>query len=159
MSVSKELDFDRISKYYQQIKKSGFFQDVSGKLWNDLGMDDVFTVVDRTTTKYGQQFLYRSLRLVRRGPLVDERAESKIQVYEINPGFESFVTRKLESLVKNDSYFLCKVFQREAPQNPWYFILFYILSGLSIVGLIASFFAQWMVFLTMLFITFNFIIH
>jgi ABC-type Na+ transport system ATPase subunit NatA len=156
---SYDLNFDRISKYYQQAKKAGFFQDISGKLWNDLGMDDIFSAVDITITKYGQQFLYRSLRLVKRGALVDQRLESTIQVIHDNPGFESFLNHKLEGLAKNDSYFLCSIFQKKTPQNPWYIILFYFMSGLSVIGVSASFFVQWMVFPTILVITFNFIIH
>ncbi len=58
MKKSVNLDFDRISKYYQQVAKSGFFQDVSAKLWNDLGMDEVFLRIDHTLTKYGEQYLY-----------------------------------------------------------------------------------------------------
>ncbi|MBJ7883139.1 hypothetical protein, partial [Gelidibacter salicanalis] len=90
MKKSVNLDFDRISKYYQQVSKSGFFQDVSVKLWNDLGMDEVFFKIDHTLTKYGEQFLYYSLRLVKKGPLVDESLESTIQLLDKNPGFKSF---------------------------------------------------------------------
>lgn len=159
MNKSVDLDFDRISKYYSQTAKSGFFQNISSKLWNDLGMNEVFHKIDHTLTKYGEQYLYSSLRLVKKGPLVDERLETTIEVFEKNPGFESFLTRKLESLAKNDSYFLCNVFQRETAKNPWFIILFYILSGLSVLSVVLSFFIQWMVFPTILVITCNFIIH
>jgi DNA mismatch repair ATPase MutS len=91
--------------------------------------------------------------------LLNEDLETIIQTFENNPGFESFVTRKLESLAKNDSYFLCNVFQRETPENPWYIILFYILSGLSVICVVFSFFMQWMVFPTILVVTCNFIVH
>ncbi|WP_439489203.1 MutS-related protein [Algoriphagus sp.] len=159
MKKSSDLDFDRISKYYNQTEKTGFFQNVSSKLWNDLGMDEVFLRIDHTLTKYGEQYLYSSLRLVKEGSLVDERLEATIHTFEKNPGFESFVTHKLESLAKNDSYFLCNVFQRETPQNPWFIFLFYILSGLSVIGVISSLFMQWMIFPTILVVTCNFFIH
>ncbi|MCE7054418.1 hypothetical protein LZF95_07025 [Algoriphagus sp. AGSA1] len=158
MKKSSDLDFDRISKYYNQTDKTGFFQNISSKLWNDLGMDEVFLRIDHTLTKYGEQYLYSSLRLVKEGDLLDERLESTIQTFENNPGFESFMTRKLESLSKNDSYFLCNVFQRETPQNPW-FMLFYILSALSVIGVISSLFMQWMILPAILVITCNFFIH
>ena len=159
MKKSVDLDFDRISKYYQQTDRSGFFQDVSDKLWNDLGLNVVFHRIDHTHTKYGEQFLYSSLRMLKQGPLVDESLESTIETLEKNPGFESFVRRKMESLAKNDSYFLCNVFQRKTPENPWYILIFYILSGLSVISLIASFFIHWMVFPAIVVITCNFIIH
>ncbi|WPR74081.1 MutS-related protein [Algoriphagus sp. NG3] len=159
MKKSSDLDFDRISKYYTQAKKIGFFQDISSKLWNDLGMDEVFLRIDHTLTKYGEQYLYSSLRLVKEGSLVDERLEATIQTFEKNPGFESSVRHKLESLAKNDSYFLCNVFQRETPKNPWYIILFYILSGLSVICVIFSFFMQWMILPAILVITCNFFVH
>jgi energy-coupling factor transporter ATP-binding protein EcfA2 len=159
MKKSPDLDFERISKYYQQVAKSGFFQDVSTKLWNDLGMDEVFLRIDHTLTKYGEQFLYYSLRLVKKGPLVDEGLESTIETFVKNPGFESFVMRKLESLAKNDSYFLCNVFQRETPKNPWYYYLMYILSGLSVISVVGAFFIQWMALPAIVVITCNFIIH
>jgi len=159
MKKSFELDFDRISKYYQNYNKTGFFQDVSAKLWNDLGMDEVFLRIDQTITKYGQQYLYSSIRLVKQGTLVDERLESTIQIIEKNPDFESFLTRKLEGLAKNDSYFLCNVFQKEIPKNPWYILLFYLLSAVSVIGVISTIFVQWVALPTILVITCNFIIH
>jgi len=159
MKKSVDLDFERISKYYSQTAKTGFFQDVSAKLWNDLGMDEVFLRIDHTLTKYGEQYLYSSLRLVKRGPVVDEGLESTIQVFYKNPGFESFLRQKLAVLAKNDSYFLCTIFQKETPKNPWYILLFYILSVLSISGVLGSFFMHWLVFPTIVVITCNFIIH
>lgn len=159
MKKSVDLDFDRISKYYQQSDRSRFFQDISSKLWNDLGMDEVFFKIDHTLTKYGEQYLYYSLRLVKQGPLVDKCLESTIQVFEKNPGFESFLKSKLEILAKNDSYFLCNVFQRETPKNPWYILLFYILSGISVISVVSAFFIQWMAFPAILVVTCNFIIH
>ncbi|SFU19505.1 MutS domain V [Algoriphagus locisalis] len=159
MKKSVDLDLDRISKYYNQTAKSGFFQDISSKLWNDLGMNEVFHKIDHTLTKYGEQYLYASLRFVKKGPLVDEGLESTIETFVKNPRFESFLNRKLESLAKNGSYFLCNVFQRETPENPWYIILFYILSGLSVICVIFSFFMQWMVFPAILVITCNFFVH
>ncbi|WP_339752893.1 MutS-related protein [Algoriphagus aquimarinus] len=159
MKKSDSLDFDRISKYYQQVSKSGFFQDVSVKLWNDLGMDEVFLRIDYTLTKYGEQFLYYSLRLVKQGPLVNEGLESTIEIFEKSPGFESFLKSKLEILAKNDSYFLCNLFQRETSKNPWYIFLFYILSGLSVISVVSAFFIQWLAFPAILVVTSNFIIH
>lgn len=159
MKNSDNLDFDRISKYYQQVSKSGFFQDISSKLWNDLGMDEVFHGIDHTLTKYGEQYLYSSLRLVKEGQLVDEGLETTIEKLEKNPGFESFLIRKLQVLAKNDSYFLCNVFQKETPKNPSYIILFYILSGLSFISVFSALFIQWMAFPAILVVTCNFIIH
>ncbi|PZX61353.1 MutS-like protein [Algoriphagus ratkowskyi] len=159
MKKSINLDFDRVNKYYQQSDRTGFFQDISSKLWNDLGMEEVFFKIDYTLTKYGEQFLYYSLRLVKKGPLVDESLESTIQLLDKNPGFKSFLKNKLEILAKNDSYFLCNVFQRDTAKNPWYILLFYILSGLSVISVVSAFFIQWMIFPAILVITCNFIIH
>lgn len=159
MKKTVDLDFERISKYYLQADKARFFQNISSKLWNDLGMDEVFLRIDQTLTKYGEQYLYYSLRLVKQGPLIDESLESTIETFEENPGFESFLNRKFNVLAKNDSYFLCNAFQREVPKNPWYIFLFYILSGLSIIGVISSIFLQWMLLPAILVITCNFFIH
>ncbi|MEB2777761.1 hypothetical protein SYJ56_20775 [Algoriphagus sp. D3-2-R+10] len=159
MKKSNDLDFDRISKYYHQADKAGFFQDISSKLWNDLGLDEVFFKIDHTITKYGQQYLYSSLRLVKQGSLVDKNLELTIQAFEQNPKFESFLMSKLDGLAKNDSYFLCNVFQRETPKNPWFILVFYFLSALSFIGVVASFVTQAMIFPAILVITCNFIIH
>ncbi|MEB2781050.1 hypothetical protein U3A58_11660 [Algoriphagus sp. C2-6-M1] len=159
MKKSNDLDFERISKYYQQNDKTGFFQNISSKLWNDLGLDEVFFKIDHTITKYGQQYLYSSLRLVKQGSLVDKNLELTIQAFEQNPKFESFLMSKLDGLAKNDSYFLCNVFQRETPKNPWFILVFYFLSALSFIGVVASFITQSMIFPAILLITSNFIIH
>lgn len=54
------------------------------RTWNDLNLDDVFTVIDRTESAFGQQVLYARLRAAPTGPHLD--------------AFEALVTRFSEDV-------------------------------------------------------------
>jgi energy-coupling factor transporter ATP-binding protein EcfA2 len=154
-----ELNFERVGKYYRQSVKEDFFQDIPAKVWNDLDMDEIFLKIDKTQTKYGQQFLYKSLKLVHGGPVLDLDLETTIQSIQQNPNFEAFLTAKLLGLAKNDSYFLCNVFQKGFPNPPAFVFGFYILFAAAIVGIPLAFFFSWLIIPLMVIVTCNFMIH
>lgn len=57
-----------IKRFFDQDQKKDYFHQISESTWNDLNMDQVFETIDYTTTKYGQQYLYESLRNIKKNP-------------------------------------------------------------------------------------------
>lgn len=53
-------EFDKISHYYERKRGEEFFLDDT--TWNDLGMDEVFMLLNTTGSAVGEEYLYRVLR-------------------------------------------------------------------------------------------------
>ena len=159
MGKNLELNFERVGKYYLQSDREGVFQEIPIKIWNDLDMDEVFLKIDNTQTKYGQQYLYKSLRVIPEGAVLNDDLETTIQTLQQNPKFEKFLSAKLAELAKNDSYFLCNVFQKEFSKRPPFVFGFYILCAAAVIGVPVAFFYDWLIIPMMIIVTFNFMIH
>ena len=54
-------DMKRISRYYQMFRDGD--SEIDEITWNDLGMDDIFKLVNHTRSSIGEEALYRMLRL------------------------------------------------------------------------------------------------
>jgi hypothetical protein len=142
MGKNLELNFERVGKYYLQSDREGVFQEIPIKVWNDLDMDEVFLKLDNTQTKYGQQYLYKSLRVIPEGAVLNDDLETTIQTLQQNPKFEKFLSAKLVELAKNDSYFLCNVFQKEFSKRPPFVFGFHILCAAAVIGVPLAFFLR-----------------
>jgi hypothetical protein len=60
--VVRERDFDRISLYHQfesEISSKGV---IDNRTWRDLDMNSLFSLLDTTASKPGQQFLFHWLK-------------------------------------------------------------------------------------------------
>ena len=53
--------FVRVNKYFLKHPEEGQIDDVT---WNDLGMDEIFAVLNRTYSASGEEYLYHALRSV-----------------------------------------------------------------------------------------------
>ncbi|MFT4804770.1 MAG: hypothetical protein ACI9YE_001977, partial [Psychroserpens sp.] len=60
------FDFELIGKYFRNKDNSKAHQVLSDKTCNDLDFEDLYTFLDRTHSKIGQQYLYNKLRTIER---------------------------------------------------------------------------------------------
>jgi len=58
------FDFEMIENYFRKKDHSAAFQVLSDKPCKDLDFNELFTFLDRTNSKVGQQFLYNKLRTI-----------------------------------------------------------------------------------------------
>lgn len=52
-------DYENISHYFKRTQNADVIDDIT---WNDLGMDQVFMMINNTNSSVGQEYLYRMLR-------------------------------------------------------------------------------------------------
>ena len=52
-------DYECISHYFKRNANENSIDDIT---WNDLGMDDIFRMMNNTNSSAGQEYLYRMLR-------------------------------------------------------------------------------------------------
>ncbi|MGN0318840.1 MAG: hypothetical protein ACI4E1_12990 [Lachnospira sp.] len=55
----KAEDYDNVSHYFLNNKNNLCIDDIT---WNDLGMDDIFKIINNTNSSVGQEYLYKMLR-------------------------------------------------------------------------------------------------
>lgn len=134
------FDFKNIERYFRKKDNSKAYQVISDKTCNDLDFDDLFMFLDRTNSKIGQQYLYNTLRVIN----VDENRcklnEDLITELSNNAALRIKIQTKLEKLNHTDVNNITSLFQEVHLQPPKWFFLVKLLSFISLISLILSFF-------------------
>src|ERR1051326_7823243 len=65
----RDCDFPALLEYHRARKDEG--PSLDDRTWEDLNLDSVFTVLDRTESAAGQQALYHRLRSPQVGPTLE----------------------------------------------------------------------------------------
>lgn len=152
------FDFDRIASYFQWKSKAPCFQNINDHTWADLDMDEVFTLLDRTHSRPGQQYLYYLMRSIPK----DSRKEQMEQTIDsINRDSDNTLklVKALKSLNKRGSYFLYNLFSRETIKKPKWFWVVHLLFALTILSIVGFFLYQGLFLVILLCVISNFIIH
>jgi hypothetical protein len=136
------IDLDSVENYFLNTiaESAEKLQLISDKIANDLYLDDVFKLVDRTISKVGQQFLYARLRTI------DKDQESLI----VQDKFADLITADeelrlntqvaLSKLQKNDSYYFQDLVYAKKVERPPFMVFVYFLTFLNIACLAIAFF-------------------
>lgn len=155
---TEKFNFDQIKSYYAAQLQIGDFHQVNDQTAKDLDFSALFTLLDRTTSKPGQQYFYNHLRNINNETqlkrfstfsdtfLDDEKDRLKIQ-------------SQLSKLNHYNAYDFVRLITDEPMKRPKWIVWVYILSFLSIFSLIGGFFYP-VLFLIMLpvFMT-NMVLH
>lgn len=100
--VNRKRNFKRIRKVFDFIidKDDDYSFYLDDQTWNDLTMDELFSIMDRTLTSPGEEILYKILRL----PLFNENELKKrdkiIELFQNNDKFRGNIGRELIRLNK-----------------------------------------------------------
>ena len=134
--------FDSIENYFLNTisESSDKLQLISDKIADDLYLNDVFKLIDRTISKVGQQFLYARLRTIDKDPtdlLIQDgfadliAADEKLRV-------DTQLT--LLKLQKNDSYYFQDLVYAKKVEKPGFMPIVYLLTFLNVACLCAALF-------------------
>ncbi len=74
--------FERMGSYSQRHSEDGQIDDIT---WNDLGMDDIFKRMNYTLSATGEEYLYYTLRSLRRDKARLEHLEEVVQYFGQHP--------------------------------------------------------------------------
>jgi hypothetical protein len=133
------FDFFNIAQYFRLSDKTDIRQAISDRTFEDLDMDEVFMVIDRTTSKIGQQHLYHTLRTIPEGTGRTDRFEKIIQAFKDNPGLRDEVLLELSTLKSNNAYYIVSLFLRDHIRKPAWFWIMPQLSAASVCSLLSLF--------------------
>ncbi len=153
------FNFKMIEKYFRKKDNSETYQVLSDKTCNDLDFDDLFTYLDRTNSKVGQQYLYNKLRTVNLDKKQTNLDEAIIDKLSKDSKLRIAIQYKLDLLNHKDAYFITTLFQDKHLKRPKWFRFIGILSLANLLFLVLSFFeVKFLIGLVIVFIT-NFLIH
>jgi len=136
------FNFDLIENYFLNTinDSADKLQLISDKIANDLYLDEIFKLVDRTISKVGQQYLYARLRTIDKDPtnlISQDRLADQMKEDE---RLRVDTQLKLLQLEKNDSYFFQDLIYSKKVERPGFMPLVYLLTFLNVAFLLASFF-------------------
>ncbi len=153
------FDFNLIAKYFRNKDNSTVDQVLSDRTCNDLDLDDLFTFIDRTHSKVGQQYLYNKLRTINVNKQQTELDETIINELSNNVDLRISIQKQLEKLNKRDTFYITSLFQEEHISPPKWFFGVNILSFTSMVLCILSFFKPFFFIVLIGIFCVNFVIH
>jgi len=118
------FDFGRIEKYFRKKNDPTAFQIISDKTSNDLDLDEVFTFLDRTNSKIGQQYLYNKLRTIPNDSSKTSKDEEIIDRLSKDSELRIALQIQLSKLNNTEAYYITSLFQDEHPKPPkWFFVV------------------------------------
>jgi hypothetical protein len=83
---------------------------ISANTASDLDVDDIFSFIDRTNSKPGQQYLYKKLHSPELAESYFNVLEQKTQLLSKDQSLRELAEFKLSALNSNDAYYLPEVF-------------------------------------------------
>ncbi|MFI8380516.1 DNA mismatch repair protein MutS [Leeuwenhoekiella sp. NPDC079379] len=126
-----EFHFGSIEKYFQNNnQKEKAFHIISDRCASDLDINETFKIIDRTSSKIGQQFLYCKLRTIENQ---DKLMKFNILVllFEKNQNLRLKTQLELSKLNSNDYYNFEDLVTSKPVKKPKILWLIYTLTGLS----------------------------
>lgn len=134
--------FDSIENYFLNTisESADKLQLISDKIADDLYLNDVFKLIDRTISKVGQQFLYARLRTIDKDPAALLIQDAFADLISEDEKLRADTQLKLLSLQKNDSYYFQDLVYAKKVARPDFMPFVYFLTCLNIACLCGAFF-------------------
>ena len=153
------FDFNNIASFFTLSSNKDFYQVISDRTFQDLDMDEVFMFLDRTTSKVGQQVLYRVLRTIPESQNRIDRFEQINRILNKHSGLGEKILSELTTLQDKNAYYIPSLFLERHIQKPKWFWVIPVLSLTSLITLTLSFFFPQLLIFLVLLLGLNFGIH
>lgn len=154
-SLDNFYNYDNInllSNY--SIYKSNYHK-LSEQTIDDLDFQDVFTYIDRTTSRVGQQYLYNKLLNPTNNIKSLNTLDKQIKYFIDNPELRIQVQEELSSLSKSDAYSVARLLNSPStPKSSLYYLLILDTTVLLLSLLIVPFYSNALL-ITLALITIN----
>lgn len=126
-------------RVYDRLKTDDAAKLIDEKTWLDLNLDKIFELIDRTSSRVGQQFLYHVLRTphFQEEPLL--QFERIVNCFK-NANLRESLQIKLHLLSHKDAFYLPYLFLDELPQLSSRRFLFLVLGVAPLIILLAAWF-------------------
>ena len=139
-STAIHYSFFSIGRYFENNRHKGkAFHIISDKTTLDLGLDEVFKFIDRTSSKIGQQYLYYKLRTI--GTIEKlKQFSSLVNLFQTKADLRLQCQIHLSKLNSNDAYALEELINGRQIGKPKIYWLLQTLSVVAISAIILALF-------------------
>lgn len=137
---TETLNFDLINLYHGKKNHSSQFQVLSEQTCTDLDIHDFFNLIDRTSSKIGQQYLYHTLKTPSNNPNKFIRQEKLINLLNQHKTSKTEIQLLLSKLNSTESYYISNLFQDKLEEKPKWLFIIPLMSFTMISSLFLSFF-------------------
>ena len=110
-----DFNLTDISAYFLHTKKKGGDNLLSGQTYSDLGVEELFTFADRTTSGIGQQYLYHTLRTIPLAKGEIGKNEDVINHLKTDANFRGRLAKALFRLRDTEVYSIVRLMADEHP--------------------------------------------
>jgi hypothetical protein len=155
----EEFDFRQIRKYFAFCNDKSSYQSIADRTFEDLDLEELFLLIDRTTTRPGQQFLYHTIRSIPPDNSQTDKFEKVIEWLEQNPDKLTALLPDLSVLNHKDAYYIPSLFLEKHIQKPRWFPAIQLLSLASVGSALFAFLFPQLLIALLLLLTVNFGIH
>lgn len=151
-------NFFQIAKYHTEKKQAGSAYVISDRTRTALNFTDLFSFLDRTVSRVGQQWLYNRLSSYTRNEEVRGR-EEMISYWEHHPDKQLQAQVALSRLNHDNAYGVCALFLDSLPKAPWFLPLIRIQAILSVVILVVTILYLKLLPLLIIWLALNSLVH
>jgi DNA mismatch repair ATPase MutS len=143
----ESFHFDRIEKY-SALAEDREFHHLTKQTIDDADLYEVFSVIDRTTSKVGQQYLFK--KLIR--PVNDMKAlhqlDTDADLFAGHVPLREEVQKELEKLSSNDAYYIVSLLQNKLLDRPeWFRLLIISITAIVILSVLSVIYPVLLIFL------------
>ncbi len=132
--------FHRIERYFHLSVQDDAYQTVSERTWQDLDMDELFMFCDRTSSKVGQQWLYKALRTIPNGVGRLHELDALANTFEQNRLLAEATLFELDRLNRPATFFIPSLFLSKHLTKPeWFWVLPVLLTANIACGVLLLF--------------------
>ncbi|MEO1053813.1 MAG: hypothetical protein AAFX87_24460 [Bacteroidota bacterium] len=152
-------NFERVSIYHNLIDKEDCFQVIDQKVADDLDLDEVFTYLDRTNSRVGQQYLYHMLRTPTNDLARLNAFDNLIISLQDNEDKRLEAQYTLSALNGNEAYHLPDLFLGDLPAKPGWLWITKTLPIINVGLIVAAFFQPTLLIMLVPTFLVNLILH
>lgn len=112
---NESFDFDYISKYADTVKENKFHQ-LTDQTIEDIDFYGLFAFIDRTTSKVGQQFLYKKIKEPTNN--ITDQSQRLINLFSNDKQLREEIQLELLKLNNNGAYFISSLLKDKLLEKP-----------------------------------------
>jgi DNA mismatch repair ATPase MutS len=128
-------DFDKIGKF-AEVSNEKTFHRLSTQTINDVDFHELFSFIDRTTSRVGQQYLYKQVTQPTNSIKELQNLDEKVNLFSKDIQLREKIQLELVKLSGRDSYYISNLLGEQPTKRPmWY--RFIPLSTLLVISLLA----------------------
>jgi DNA mismatch repair ATPase MutS len=157
-TINKHRPINEISIFYNNVRKD-MDKSLDQKTWQDLDMDRVFSRIDATVSKIGEQKLYQILHAQNFNYKDLKELDDIVEYFDKNEIFRTDVQLILDKLSNQDLYFFPVLFTEKIPSKPHYYWIYPLLSFLNLAVIITCLIKPFLIWIIIIMFIASMILH